>query len=180
MMQYSASFKRALQFVAHWEGGEVDHPNDPGGHTNLGVTQLTLNSARRKFPKAGLPESVSELEPKHVEFIFYHMFWLAIKCDQMSDSVALMVFDGCINQGLGAMGRHLQRAVGAYVDGIVGSKTIAALVAYQQRNGGERTIQAIAAERALGYARTGGLLEHFGRGWYRRLFSCYSTALSDD
>ena len=179
MTAYTSSFKRALRFVAHWEGGEVNHPNDPGGHTNLGVTQLTLNSARRKFPKAGLPERVSDLDTQHVEFIFHQMFWLPIKCDQMSDGIALVVFDGCVNQGLGAMGKHLQRAIGAYVDGVVGSKTLSALVAHQQRHGIDATIQAITAERALGYASTGGLLEHFGRGWYRRLLSCYSTALTD-
>lgn len=178
-MTYSAPFRHALQFVVHFEGGEVNNPNDPGGHTNYGVTQRTLNIAREKFPKAGLPESVSDLTDEHVSFMFWHLYWLPVKCDQLSDGLALVVFDGAINQGISAMGKHLQRAVGAIPDGIVGSKTIAHVIAFEQRHGCERLIQAVAAERALGYARTGeGLLSHFGRGWYRRLLSCYSTALS--
>ena len=174
---YSRGFKCAIQFVAHWEGGEVNHANDPGGHTNLGVTQQTLNLARQKYPQAKLPESVSDLTTDHVYFIFWHEYWLPVKCDEMSPGLALMIFDGAINQGVSAIGKHLQRAVGVVVDGIVGSKTIAAVVAYGQRDGYSRLIQAVAAERALGYARTGGLLEHFGRGWYRRLLSCYSASL---
>ena len=32
-------FERAHQFTAGWEGGYVNHPSDPGGETNLGVTR---------------------------------------------------------------------------------------------------------------------------------------------
>lgn len=29
----SAAFEASLPFVLRWEGGFVDHPNDPGGRT---------------------------------------------------------------------------------------------------------------------------------------------------
>jgi len=34
-------FAHALQVVLDHEGGYVDHPNDPGGATNRGVTQAS-------------------------------------------------------------------------------------------------------------------------------------------
>ena len=39
-------FERALTFVLRWEGGYVDHPADPGGATNYGVTQRTYDAWR--------------------------------------------------------------------------------------------------------------------------------------
>jgi len=40
----SPEFAAALPFVLRWEGGYVDHPDDPGGRTNKGVTQKTYDS----------------------------------------------------------------------------------------------------------------------------------------
>ena len=33
------NFKECLKMLLHHEGGYVDHPEDPGGETNLGVTK---------------------------------------------------------------------------------------------------------------------------------------------
>jgi lysozyme family protein len=44
----SAAFEAALPFVLRWEGGFVDHPNDPGGRTNQGVTQKVYDDWRRR------------------------------------------------------------------------------------------------------------------------------------
>ena len=33
-----------LPFILKWEGGLVNHPNDPGGLTNMGVTIATWKS----------------------------------------------------------------------------------------------------------------------------------------
>lgn len=177
-MMESNSFDSALRFVAFWEGGEVDDLNDPGGHTNLGVTQNTLNIARAKRPERGLPKFVSQLNAADARFIYHEFYWLPIQCHRMQPAVALMVFDGCVNQGVTAMSKHLQKAVGASVDGIVGSKTLAALEERIMALGTAEVLRDIAAERALGYAHTGGLLGRFGRGWYRRLIACFGTALS--
>ena len=48
----TAEFIDALPFVLQWEGGYVNHPNDPGGATNKGVTQKVYDAWRAKN---GLP-----------------------------------------------------------------------------------------------------------------------------
>ena len=38
------NFKQSLDMILHHEGGYVNHPSDPGGRTNLGVTQAVYES----------------------------------------------------------------------------------------------------------------------------------------
>ena len=50
----AGNFDDCLKFTLQFEGGFVNNPKDPGGPTNLGVTQATLSSssaARRRSPK---------------------------------------------------------------------------------------------------------------------------------
>ena len=39
----AGNFEACLKFVLQFEGGFVNNPKDPGGPTNLGVTQATLS-----------------------------------------------------------------------------------------------------------------------------------------
>ena len=50
-----SNFQRALSRVLKHEGGYVDHPKDPGGATNKGVTLATFRSyVKPKGTKADL------------------------------------------------------------------------------------------------------------------------------
>ncbi len=44
----STAFSESLPFVLRWEGGYVNHPNDPGGATNKGVTQKVYDGWRAR------------------------------------------------------------------------------------------------------------------------------------
>ena len=33
------NYQKCLEMIIHHEGGYVNHPKDPGGETNLGVTK---------------------------------------------------------------------------------------------------------------------------------------------
>ena len=58
-------FRDALRLVLKWEGGFSNHPNDPGGATNLGITHRTLSEwYGRAVPIEDLRSlSVGEAEP---------------------------------------------------------------------------------------------------------------------
>lgn len=63
-----ASFEKALAYIKPNEGGFTDNKDDPGGRTNFGITQKTLNS----YSKAGvnLPLDVKDLTWEQAEMIF--------------------------------------------------------------------------------------------------------------
>jgi lysozyme family protein len=41
-----ANFQPSLAFTLGFERGKVDHPKDPGGRTNRGITQRTYDAHR--------------------------------------------------------------------------------------------------------------------------------------
>lgn len=128
-----AVFEKAIGHVLRWEGGLVNHPNDPGGITNRGITigvfQKYALSVLGVMPSIEALEMLTEAEAKA---IYREVFWPAITGDQIvSQDVANIYFDAFVNMSnsavavmqktLNAMGAHL------VVDGIHGPLTLAAI-----------------------------------------------------
>lgn len=122
----SAAFLSALPFVLRWEGGFVDHPKDPGGRTNKGITQAVYNNWRTG---QGLsPDAdVKAITDSDVQAIYEGNYWLRSRCDVLADPLPLVQFDTAVNMGVGRAVRLLQAAVGCYVDGAFGSGTLKAV-----------------------------------------------------
>lgn len=100
-MNDDAVFRQALDQVLKWEGGFVDHPADPGGATNFGVTQATYDAWR--FTERLPTRSVRDIERREVETIYYQNYWLRAGCEQIAPpALALVVFDAAVNSGVGA------------------------------------------------------------------------------
>ena len=69
-----AALDDALKFVLRWEGGFVDHPNDPGGRTNKGVTQKVYDSWRQR---QGQPvRDVKAIDDAEVISIYRGDYWV--------------------------------------------------------------------------------------------------------
>src|SRR3954469_9591146 len=63
----------ALRFVLRWEGGFVDHPDDPGGRTNCGVTQNVYDAWRAR---QGSPQQdVKLIADAEVHAIYASDYW---------------------------------------------------------------------------------------------------------
>lgn len=165
-------FDAGLRHVLHWEGGESNDARDPGGHTNMGTTQRTLDRVRRKHPEAGLPESVSDLTYEHVRFIYRVEYWDLCRCSDLPAAAAIMVLDAAVNQGPEDAGRFLQYACGTKPDGMIGPKTIAAA----NNCDAGRLVREFGSRRATDYALLDNLDDIYGLGWMRRLFACYDLA----
>ena len=90
------NFERALSLVLEHEGGYVDHPRDPGGATNLGITLDTLSSwLGRVATKADvLALKVSDVGP-----IYRRRYWDTIEGDELPDGLDYAVFDFAVNSG---------------------------------------------------------------------------------
>ena len=114
----SAEFIQCLPFVLKWEGGYVNHPADPGGATNQGVTQKVYDTWRSR--NGQLPRSVKELTEAEMQAIYEGGYWLPPRCDRLRDALDLVQFDTAVNMGVGRAVRFLQTAVGAAADGDYG------------------------------------------------------------
>lgn len=156
-----ASFFKSLDMVLHHEGGFVDHPNDPGGATNKGITHKTYAD----FLDRPL-EDVSELKnipEEHVQKIYKTGYWDRIRGDELPAGVDFCIFDWAVNSGPGRAAKALQKAVGATVDGAIGPMTVAAVNAADAA----KIIEDVTKEREEFY-RSLRTFDTFGKGWLRR------------
>jgi len=158
-----------MRHVLAFEGGYVDHPDDPGGATNLGITRETLARYRgRPVSKA----EVRALDADTARAIYRRFYWEALRCDDLPAGIDLAVFDGGVNQGPGRAARLLQRALNVGVDGIIGPVTLGA--ARSADPGG--LLDEFMALRMRAYGRLARLFRTFGLGWSRRLMAAHSAA----
>ena len=115
------AFEAALPFVLRWEGGFVDHPDDPGGRTNRGVTQRVYDDWRRR--QGLVRRDVKLIEDDEVNQIYKTGYWFPPRCDLLAQQLDLVHFDTAVNMGPGRAVRFLQGAVGVGVDGDFGPAT---------------------------------------------------------
>jgi len=115
------TFSSALRFVLLWEGGYVDHPADPGGRTNKGVTQAVYD--RWRDARALERRHVRLIEGAEVEAIYEAGYWVPARCEILLARLDLVQFDTAVNMGPSRAVRLLQAALGCGVDGAFGPLT---------------------------------------------------------
>lgn len=163
----ATSFKAALARVLVHEGGYVNHPRDPGGATNQGITQRTYDAYRRS--KGARLRSVKLMVAAERDAIYRRQYWDAIKGDKLPVGVDYVVFDGAVNSGPKQSIKWLQRALGsAYrgeIDGVIGLATLAALGETENH---DALIDRI-CDRRMAFLRALNTWPDFGGGWTRRV-----------
>jgi len=158
------------KMIAH-EGGYVDHPQDPGGRTNLGVTQRVWEEWM------GRPVSEKEmraLTPTMVKPLYKRKYWDAIRADELVDGVDYCVFDVAVNSGPGRAIKFLQSCVGVTADGGFGPATLAAVEKAEEDPA--RLVELYCAKR-LEFLQSLKTFETFGKGWSRRVAEVKDEAL---
>jgi lysozyme family protein len=165
-----ANWDQAFRQVIVYEGGYVNHPKDPGGPTNLGITQATLS---RYLGRNATIKDVRALTKAAVQPIYKKFFWDVLRCDELPGGVDLAVYDFGVNSGTARAARYLQSVVGVAQDGQIGPSTIAACNKYSA----EEIVKRLVAKRR-GFLMGLTLWRTFGKGWNRRLVSVQTTALA--
>lgn len=123
----SDALATALKLTLKFEGGFVNHPSDPGGATNKGITQKTYNSFRIKQRLA--TKSVEFITDTEVHELYHNMYWKPCKAELMKLPLAVVQFDTAVLFGVGGAIKFLQEALGITADGIFGTGTATALQA---------------------------------------------------
>ena len=154
------NFDKCMSMLLAHEGGYVNHPSDPGGMTNLGVTKRTYD----EYHGTDVTEDeMKALTKADVEPIYRRNYWDRCRCPDLPTGVDWAVFDFAVNAGTGRAAKALQRAVGASTDGVIGRQTIAAAKAVDRVN----LINRMAMYREQFY-RTLSTFDTLGKGWLLR------------
>lgn len=148
----NGKFEPALAFTLAYEGGYVDHPADPGGATNMGITIRTLGNWRgRPVTKA----DVRALSKEEAAKIYRANYWNKAGCDGLASGVDLCTFDVAVNSG--------PRRALAWLPLAVGKPAV-------------EGVKALCARRRAFFASL-KTFATFGTGWMRRVNACEALAL---
>lgn len=132
--QSDERFLRSVDVVIRHEvgnkpnGGYTNDPDDPGGETKWGIS-------KRAYPHL----DIKSLSREDACRIYYTDWWCRYRIREIEDEqVACKVLDMAVPMGPGDAGRYLQIALNSLgarleVDGIIGSKTLAAVNAVDGR-----------------------------------------------
>lgn len=162
------NFQSALEAVLHHEGGYVNHPSDPGGMTNLGVTKRVWE----EWVKHPVDEAeMRSLTPEKVAPLYKERYWDRVRGDDLPAGVDYAVFDAAINSGPGRACKFLQEVVGADADGVIGPGTLRAVAAMPA----DEIVSRYQAKR-LAFLQSLPTWDTFGKGWGRRVTEVASAA----
>lgn len=108
----SENFTKIMQFIFQWEGGYSNDPADPGGATNYGITQKTLD---RYCATKGVPSyDVAQLKKLTALDIYEWGYWDS-KWEQLGFPLAACMMDTCVNSGRTRAENLLKQSENDYV-----------------------------------------------------------------
>jgi lysozyme family protein len=157
-----ASFPESERRLLLHEGGYSNHPADPGGPTNFGITLADY----RKYVNANATAAhVRRMQLAEAIAIYRAKYWNAMRCDELPAGVDYAMFDYGVNSGIGRAGKVLRRALG--LPDNTSSVSDAVLAALKQRD--PTAIAAFICDERLRFLQSLRTWPVFGGGWGRRV-----------
>jgi lysozyme family protein len=156
-----SNWQKSFELMLKSEGGFSNHPSDPGGMTNLGVTKATWEGwVGREVDEA----EMRGLTAEKVEPLYKERYFDAVRGDELPMGLDYLMFDFAVNAGAGRAIKTLQTAVGVTPDGGFGPMTMAAVQAVDPVELIERFSQA-----KENFYRSLTTFSTFGKGWLNRV-----------
>jgi lysozyme family protein len=156
--------------LAH-EGGYTNHPSDPGGPTNFGIT---IFDYRKYIKPEATAADVRAMTVEEAKRIYRTRYWDAQRCDELPAGVDYAVFDYGVNSGIGRSGKVLRRLVKlSDRSSIVTDEVILAVLAADAA-----ILAAGICDERLRFLRSLRTWPVFGSGWSRRVADVKATALA--
>ncbi|MGB9365601.1 MAG: glycosyl hydrolase 108 family protein [Xanthobacteraceae bacterium] len=166
----AACCDEAISRALKSEGGYVNHPSDPGGPTNFGIT---IADYRRYMKPDATAADVRAMRIGEAKAIYREKYWRAVRCDELPGGVDYCVFDYAVNSGTGRVPKVLQRVLGLGVTGRMDDATLAAA----RKRDVHALIQSICDER-MRFLQGLKTWPVFGKGWRRRVGEVRVAALA--
>jgi lysozyme family protein len=163
---YDESLRRLL---VH-EGGYSNHPSDPGGPTNFGIT---IYDYRKYVKPDAYAADVRAMTVEQAKAIYRSNYWSIMRCDELPAGVDYCIFDYAVNSGTGRAPKVLQRVLGAPVTGRMDD----AAVRLANARDAVTLVAAICDER-LRFLQNLKTWPVFGKGWGRRVAEVRAAALA--
>lgn len=149
-----------MGWLLEHEGGYVNHPSDPGGETNLGVTRAVYEQYAGRQVMDGEMEGLTHDD---VYPIYRENYWNRVRGDDLPSGVDWSVFDWGVNSGTSRAAKALQRIAGVEQDGGIGPMTLQAVLEVEPAEIVEQM-----HHMRDGFYRSLSTFDTFGRGWTRR------------
>ena len=165
------NFDHCLELVLEHEGGFVNHPKDPGGMTNKGITKRTYE---KYLGREVTEDEMKNIPDEDVKDIYKKKYWDKVKGDDLPSGVDWCIFDFAVNAGPSRAARNVQQFVGASIDGVIGAKTINRITQYPA--GIKGVIETYTAQRSQFYRKL-KTYNTFGKGWDRRTYKTREQAI---
>jgi lysozyme family protein len=120
----NSTFDYAVKLLLAHEGGFVNHPKDPGGMTNMGVTRAAWQEHTGKIAAEA---DMRALTPEVVKPFYKARYWNAIRGDDLPHGVDYCLFDCAVNSGPNRAIKLLQSILNQKIDGVLGRNTLNAI-----------------------------------------------------
>lgn len=146
------NYEQIIDGVIAREKGYVDHPDDRGGPTRYGITQLVARREGYTGPMAELPMEVARriYRRRYISDPWFDRVGL------VSEAIAEELIDTGVNMGPGTASTFLQRWLNAlngqgshyadlFVDGRIGEVTVDALRKYVRHRGADGVLVMVEA-----------------------------------
>lgn len=165
------SYDESLRRLLGHEGGYVNHPSDPGGPTNYGIT---LQVYRRYVNPKATAADIRAMPIAHAKLIYKAKYWDALRCDDLPAGVDYAVFDYGVNSGIGRSGKVLRRILGLPDKTNAITADVLAKIATVNP---DQLVIAICDER-MAFLKSLRTWPVFGAGWGRRVSEVRRSALA--
>jgi lysozyme family protein len=166
-----STYEVCLPLLLAHEGGYTNHPSDPGGPTNFGITIYDY----RKYVKSNATAAdVRAMTLDEAKRIYHDKYWEAQRCDELPPGVDYVIFDYGVNSGIGRSGKVLRRALKLPDNS---SAVTDAVIAAARAIDPTILITVICDER-LRFLQSLKTWPVFGAGWGRRVAEVKSAAMT--
>jgi len=164
-----STYEICLPLLLAHEGGYTNHPSDPGGPTNFGIT---IDDYRRYVKPDATAADVRGMKLSEAKSIYRSIYWDAQRCDELPPGVDYVIFDYGVNSGLGRSGKVLRRMLS-----LPANSSLDAVIAAADTSDHQSLVSSICDER-LHFLQSLKTWPVFGVGWGCRVAEVRSAALA--